>query len=776
MGSSKVLLCLLVATRLCATDWRMYLGDLLHSSNNATESQLNSANIPQLQPLWKINTGNTISSAVTLAGGTLYFGDWSGNFYALNAADGSPLWKTFVGKAPSPSNSVCMQGIGVSSQPVVDAGNVYVGGGDSAVYALNRNTGEIRWRVPVADPNQGGYLWSSVMLSKNALYIGIASLGDCPLVAGGIARIALDNSSQPPSPTIRRLVPDGATGAGVWSTPAIDEQANLLYCTTGNGFAQNAATGEWGSALLALDATTLEVKAHFFLPILPTEDDSDWGSSPTLFQTADGQQYVAASGKNGIMYVLHRADLSLAWQSTLAVDCDSPEQGCGSISTPAFDGKNLVTGAGQSLNNGPPGTVRAFDAATQNPLWVYGARGMVLAPVTLTPGLVFVPTSVGLSVVDAASGVELWTDGTSIGLYSQAAVANGVVYCTYVNGDVVAYSVTDAGSANTLVATPGAVFFGFTSGGTPPAPQPVNVYASSGFFNFTAQSDSPWLTVDVASAATPAVINLQANVSGMAPGNYDGKVTLTAPGGTPPVVLAVKLVVNGAIPAMTSANVTNAASFQSGALAPGSLFTIFASNLVQQPTNATGDPWPATLSGIVVRINGIAAPLVFAGPTQVNAQVPFELAPGPATVVVESNGTTSAPIPVTIAATAPGIFLQGTQAAALNQDGSVNGAGNPASTGSVVAVYFTGQGQVDNQPGTGSAASIQTLSNTLAKTSATIGGMPASVTFSGLAPGFAGLAQANVQLPDLDTGVYPLVLSVGDTASNVGIINIRRAQ
>ena len=768
--SRVFLLVSILAPALSAADWRMYLGDLLHTSNNSAEAQLTSANISQLQPIWKNNTGNVISSAVTVANGTLYFGDWSGNFYAMNAAGGSTLWKTFVGKAPSPSNSGCMPGIGVSSQPVVDTDSVYVGGGDSMVYALNRNSGEIRWRVPLADANNGGYLWSSVMLSKSALYIGIASLGDCPLVQGGVARIPLDN---PTHPLIRHLVPNGTIGASVWSTPAIDEQANLLYVTTGNGFKQDAVTGEWGSALLALDAATLEVKAHFFLPILPTEDDPDWGSSPGLFQTADGQQYVAANGKNGIMYVLRRPDLTLAWQYTLAVGCDSPEQGCGSISTPAFDGKNIVVGAGQDEDDdGPPGTVRAFDAATQNPLWVYGARGMVLAPVTLTPGLVFVPTSKGLAVVDSTTGDELWTDGTGNALYSQAAVANGVVYCTYANGDVVAYGVANMGQASTLVVTPGAVVFAFTNGGTLPAPQPVNVYASTGFLNFNAQSDSPWLTVDVSSAATPAVINLQAAVSGMAPGIYVGKITLSAPGGVPPQTIAVKFVVNGSIPAMTAANVVNSASFQPGALAPGSLFTIFAGNLVPQPDSAATDPWPTTLSGISVKINGIAVPIAYVGPTQVNGQVPFELAPGPALLVVESNGAVSAPIPLTIAATAPGLFLVGKQAAALNQDGSINGPGNPAPTGSIVGVYFTGQGQVANPPATG--ASSQTLSNTLAPTSATIGGLPAIVSFSGLAPRFIGMGQVNVKVPDLAPGEYPLILTIGDAQSNTGIITVRR--
>ena len=66
------------------------------------------------------------------------------------------------------------------------------------------------------------------------------------------------------------------------------------------------------------------------------------------------------------------------------------------------------------------------------------------------------------------------------------------------------------------------------------------------------------------------------------------------------------------------------------------------------------------------------------------------------------------------------------------------------------------------------------LLNTLAHTSATIGSLPAIVTFSGLAPGFVGLGQANVQVPDLAPGDYPLVLTIGGIPSNAGIISVRR--
>src|SRR5205085_2394474 len=94
-------------------------------------------------------------------------------------------------------------------------------------------------------------------------------------------------------------------------------------------------------------------------------------------------------------------------------------------------------------------------------------------------------------------------------------------------------------------------------------------------------------------------------------------------------------------------SIVNAASFQPGGVAPGSLISIFGTNL----------------AGATVTINGTPATLLYTSPTQLNAQVPFEIAPGAATVMV--NGSNAATL--TIQAAAPGLFtLTGNQAAVVN--------------------------------------------------------------------------------------------------------------
>jgi uncharacterized protein (TIGR03437 family) len=757
-----------------AADWTMYLGNPAHSSYVPAETVLNPSSVSQLQQLWRVNVGAPVASAVTTSNGTLFFGAWDGYLYSVNGATGDILWRVFLGVAPAPTETDCQPAIGVTAQPVVEGDVVYAGGGDSAVYALNRSTGAIIWRSQLADPQSGSYLWSSLLLDRGTIYIGIASLGDCPLVRGAVVRISL---SDPSHPLMKYLVPDGALGGGVWSTPAIDEQNSVLYVTTGNADVQDDTSGSFGSALLALDATTLEIRAWFFKPIPDFDSDSDWGSSPTLFQTADGRQYVAANGKDGVMYVLNRSDLSLAWTYKLAALGDDPEAGQGSLSTPAFDGQTLYAGAGTSdAANSSPGSVYAIDPATHNSRWFYGARGVVLAPVTVTPYLVLVPSSKGLAILDAATGVETWNDQASVGLFGQAVVDNGTIFATYVNGDLAAWTLPDLSAvAGTLAPSPNTLRFGYTIGGAPPAAQTVNLFSNAGPLGFTISPDSSWLSASAQGVLTPSSLMIQADPTGLAPGSYTGSITAASADGSSIVTISCTLEVSGSLPSLGTANFLSAATFLPQAAAPGGLFTMMATDLGGSINLATTPDLPTLLDGVSVAINGIPAPLIYVSPTQINAQVPFEVGPGPATLTLTRNGVAGQPVPISIAGTAPQIFLTaGTHAAALNQDYSVNAPANPAIAGGVISVFWTGQGVVNNPVTTGAPASAVFLNTTVASTAATVGGQPATVLYSGLAPGFVGLAQVNLEIPDLPSGEYPVVLTVGSATSNSATVSLKR--
>jgi len=216
--------------------------------------------------------------------------------------------------------------------------------------------------------------------------------------------------------------------------------------------------------------------------------------------------------------------------------------------------------------------------------------------------------------------------------------------------------------------------------------------------------------------------------------------------------------------------VTNAASGQLNGAAPGGIVSIYGSGLAAAAAAANGFPLPTSLGGVSVRINGVLAPLYYVSSSQINAQVPFETATGPATIAISSN---AAPIGFNVQALAPGLFvLPGGRAAVLNQDGSVNGPNQPAASGSEIAAFFTGLGPVDNPVPSGAAAPANPLSRITSSIRATIGNATASVAFAGLAPGFAGLYQVNVIVPTLAPGDYSLQVTVGGLASNAAPVTI----
>jgi len=139
-------------------------------------------------------------------------------------------------------------------------------------------------------------------------------------------------------------------------------------------------------------------------------------------------------------------------------------------------------------------------------------------------------------------------------------------------------------------------------------------------------------------------------------------------------------------------------------------------------------------------------------------------------VVVQNAAAGSGSFNVAVAAAAPGVFTSNStgtgQALALNQDFSPNGPANPAAAGSYVTVYFTGGG-VTNPPG--ATGAVTGLTEYLTQNvTATVGNVPATVSFAGAAPGFVnGVNQLNIQLSASTPAgkAVPLTITVGGHAS-----------
>jgi len=215
------------------------------------------------------------------------------------------------------------------------------------------------------------------------------------------------------------------------------------------------------------------------------------------------------------------------------------------------------------------------------------------------------------------------------------------------------------------------------------------------------------------------------------------------------------------------------ASFQEAPSAPGAVLSVFGESLARDLVVAGGFPLPTSLGGVTATVNGIPAPLFFVSATQINLQVPYEAAPGKATLDLSIDGVNKARIDFQIAPSSPGIFLHSTdRAVAQNQDFTLNSPQNPAPSGGVLIAYMTGQGAVDIPVGTGQAAPTDSLSQAILPARATIGGLDAPLLFLGLTPGLVALLQANLLVPDLPPGDYPLVVTIDGVDSNTALVSV----
>jgi uncharacterized protein (TIGR03437 family) len=246
-------------------------------------------------------------------------------------------------------------------------------------------------------------------------------------------------------------------------------------------------------------------------------------------------------------------------------------------------------------------------------------------------------------------------------------------------------------------------------------------------------------------------------------------VTATVAGLQQEVVFTVTLSAAAAITA-----VVNAATF-TNAVAPGSIISIYVENATL--TTASAElPLPTTLGGVSITVNNRAIPLLYVGAAQrqINAQLPYEIQPGQATAVLTAGTTASVPFAFNVQQAAPGILMFGNnRAVATNPGGSINTAENGARPGDIVTVYMVGSGATTPAVSTAAQAPTQPLAMPVLPSSATIGGRDSRIDFLGLTPGSIGLVQANIEVPDLSPGDHPVMVTIGQFASNTPLLTVR---
>jgi len=257
-----------------------------------------------------------------------------------------------------------------------------------------------------------------------------------------------------------------------------------------------------------------------------------------------------------------------------------------------------------------------------------------------------------------------------------------------------------------------------------------------------------YVIVDPAAQSGTAQVHLT-NLSATDPnGNITG-VSSSDPG------ISIQGSTNSSI---SQGTVLNAASLVSGMIAPGEIITLF--------DYATPDT--------TLLVNGIQAPILYAGGNQINAVVPFGLdVSAPATIESQSNGQTIATGTIPTGVVSPAIFTQTGAAtgpgAILDQNYSVNSPAMPAAAGSTIMIYGTGFGAL--QPPVPDGQVPTDVASTVLPVTATIGGISAQVSYAGAVPGLIAVTQINVVVPKgLPTNSpVPVILRIGSVSTQSGV-------
>jgi uncharacterized protein (TIGR03437 family) len=261
------------------------------------------------------------------------------------------------------------------------------------------------------------------------------------------------------------------------------------------------------------------------------------------------------------------------------------------------------------------------------------------------------------------------------------------------------------------------------------------------------------LTLDVPARSTPTLASLLITKNG-ATAAFSGGLILLPPA-----------------PAFITGSITNAFSGSVNGVAPGEDVSIYGTNL--GPAAGVGGSFDVKtgfatgVGGVSVTFDGIAAPLLYVSAGQINAQAPFELAGRTSTnLVVSYNGAVSAAVTAPVVPVHPGIYPK-----PINDDYSLNSASAPTQAGKYVTIYALGLGATSNQPGTGAPSPGQPLASTDANVSVIFGTTVVKPYFAGLSPGYVGLYQINVQVPQgLPTGkAVPLAVIANGASTQSGV-------
>ena len=231
-------------------------------------------------------------------------------------------------------------------------------------------------------------------------------------------------------------------------------------------------------------------------------------------------------------------------------------------------------------------------------------------------------------------------------------------------------------------------------------------------------------------------------------------------------------------PTYTAAGIVNAATGLPGSFSPNVIASIYGTNLAWTTHALTGadlvnGALPTSLAGVTVYVNNRVSGLFFVSPGQINFLVPYWAGVTSAPIFVERQGVAGPVLSIRLNQVSPGLFQwNGSFAVAEHADGSLISPAAPAQGGEIVVLYAAGLGYT--VPDVQAGAIVSTATPILAAAQLAIlfnGDSCAScrVYYAGVTPGFAGLYQINVRLPDSLPADPNIQIAIGTECSPAGV-------
>ncbi|MBV9600037.1 MAG: PQQ-binding-like beta-propeller repeat protein [Chloroflexi bacterium] len=499
----------------CNPDWPVAGQNIANTRNNPFEFEINASNVGRLtdtHPGWTFPTRGDVSATPTVDDGKVYFPDWGGYLYAVDARTGKQIWSHKISDYNGVPNTFSR------SSPVV-VGNLLIlgdhppnqfpppGFGQSSgkgahMLAVRADTGELVWITQV-DNFFDSQITGSPVAFDNKVYIGVSS-GEELLVGPNYtccsfvgSEVALDaHNGKIVWKTYDMPLNSGYTGGAIWeSTAAVDPPRGNLYVATGNNYlvpqsvidCQNkggkgcVSPDDHFDSIMALDLRTGAIKwatgsrsfdewtlACFGTPPpqpsvncpVPSSPDADFGSGPNLFGAGD-RQLVGAGTKAGVYWALDPETGKVVWANQVG-----PGGTFGGIQW------------GSSTANGHVYVAEANSGHL-------GDDGTTKVPFTLTrpaPGSARQTNGGFWASLDARTGNVDWETadpaGPTFGDIGATSVANGVVY---------AGSMDPAGHVFGVDARTGQIKWSFATGGAIGSGASIvngTVYWGSGYSQF----------------------------------------------------------------------------------------------------------------------------------------------------------------------------------------------------------------------------------------------------------------------------------------------------